>query len=457
MDWTVCSRETERDYTWDNTQASHPVAQYAQGRFAPGFEGSLTTSRFAALLRCPGSPRGVMLSASVSTERNDFRYRPIRTMVVLRAENPDEEKLLASFFAEILRKKDEETLRAPESGIAKAVESLYQTKKTDEFLAFCKSVKPVDGKGDAPKNRWAIPRNDEGERKSLADALPAAITGDSPFLFALTDRLPTDVLASLGSMFDRGTVWIFSEATTSKEPIPGGSPNTRAVAAAIGGIILLALLVAVRGCSNDGGPSRGETVREKSTIDNSVDGGGNAPSSIEPERSPVCRPDPENDAPQVEPSPSPLTITVDSADEAAETADEAAKAADEVAEATDKADEATDKADEATDKADEATDKADEAADDAAENADEVAETKGEATAKASEEAAEAADEAAEAADEAAETADEVAETKDEVAKTADEAAEAADEAAETTEEATQAERKDNEPESLSQIPQQAP
>lgn len=241
MDWTVCSRETERDYTWDNTQASHPVAQYAQGRFAPGFEGSLTTSRFAALLRCPGSPRGVMLSASVSTERNDFRYRPIRTMVVLRAENPDEEKLLASFFAEILRKKDEETLRAPESGIAKAVESLYQTKKTDEFLAFCKSLKPVYGKGGAPENRWAIPRNDEGERKSLADALPAAIAGDSPFLFALTDRLPTDVLASLGSMFDRETVWIFSEATTSKEPIPE-PPQKYGRAATIGGVVVLSIL-----------------------------------------------------------------------------------------------------------------------------------------------------------------------------------------------------------------------
>ena len=97
MDWTVCSRETERDYTWDNTHASHPVAEYARGHFAPGFEGSLTTSRFAALLRCPGSPQGVMLCVSVSTDRMDFRHRPIRTMAFLRAENPDEEQLLVSF------------------------------------------------------------------------------------------------------------------------------------------------------------------------------------------------------------------------------------------------------------------------------------------------------------------------------------------------------------------------
>ena len=255
MDWTVCSRESERDYTWSNTHASHPVAEYAQGFFAPAFEGSITTSRFAALLHCPGSPRGIMLCVSVSTARKDAVGRPIRTMAFLRAENPDEEKLLASFFAECLRKKDEETLCNPESSVAKAVESLYQTKMPDEFLAFCKSVKPVDGKGGAPENRWAIPRNDVTERNLLADALSAAITGDSSFFFALTDRRWTDVLASLGSMFDRGTVWIFSKATTAKEPIPGGPPNTRAVAAAIGGIALLALLVAAIGgpCSRRSG------------------------------------------------------------------------------------------------------------------------------------------------------------------------------------------------------------
>ena len=437
MKAAVKTREFKRDldYDWEDYFPSDKTLVSEARMLHRALEGADDSSRFAALLR-PATDVGVTLVVSVSTARKDAVGRPIRTMSFLRAENSDEERLLASFFAEILRKKDAETLDNLASGVAKAVESLYQTKKTDEFLAFCKSLKPDDGKGVAPENRCAFSRDNATERNLLADALPAAITGNSSFLFAITDRRWTDIRASLGSMFDRKTIRIFSKATAGKEPIPGGPPNTRAVAAAIGGIALLALLVAVRGCSNDGGPSRGETVREKSTIDNSVDGGGNAPSSIEPERSPVCRPEPENDAPQVEPSPSPLTITVDSADEAAETADEADKAANEVAEATDKADEASDKADEAADEAAET-------AEDAAENADEAAETKGEAAAKASEEAAEAADEAAETADEAAETTDEVAETTDEVAGTADEA--------------TQAEREDNEPESLSPIPQQAP
>lgn len=259
MDYTVCSRETERDYAWGNSHASSAFASFARDTLAPAFEGSLTTSRFATLLRHPGLPNGVILSVSVSTKRVDFWHRPIRTMAFFRAENPAEGKLLASFFAECLRKQDEETLCNPESGVAKAVENLYQTKKPNEFLAFCKSLKPVDGKGGAPEDRWAIPRNDEGERerKSLADALPAAITGDSPFLFALTDRQPTDVLASLGSMFDRGTIQIFSKATSRKERIPE-PPQKYGRAATVGGLVLLfAILGAAIGtCSQPRGPGK---------------------------------------------------------------------------------------------------------------------------------------------------------------------------------------------------------
>ena len=256
MDWTACSRETERDYTWDNAHASSSLASFARDTLAPAFERSLTTSRFAALLRRHGSRDGVLLGVSVSTKRVDFSHRPIRTMAFLRAENPDEEKLLAAFFAECLRKSDVETLYAAESGVAKAVESLYQTKKTDEFLAFCKSLNPVDGTGGAPENRWAVPRNDGAERKSLADALPAAIAGDSPFLFALTDCLPSDVLASLGSMFDRGTIRIFSKATSRKERIPE-PPQKYGRAATIGGAILLfAILGAVLETCSFGGTGK---------------------------------------------------------------------------------------------------------------------------------------------------------------------------------------------------------
>ena len=249
MDHAVCFREFEQDYTWDNSHASHSVAELAREILAPAMEGAITASRFAALLRSPGSLRGVMLCVSASTTRKDFVGRPIRTMAFLRAETPEETNLLAAFFAECLRKPDSETLYNAESGIAKAVESLYQTKKHDEFLRFCRSLPSANGGGVKPTGRYAIPRDDADTRCEMAESLSALKGEGGPFLIALTDRLPIDVLDSLGSMFDHATVRIFSKATTVNEPLPGGGPNTRVIAAAIGGAALLALVAAVKPCS----------------------------------------------------------------------------------------------------------------------------------------------------------------------------------------------------------------
>ena len=256
MDRAVCSRETERDYTWDNTHASPVLAEYAQKFFAPAFEGSITRSRFAALLRNPNSPQGVILCVSVSTNRRDFSRTPIRTLAVLRAEKPEEANLLASFFAECLRKPDAETLYAAESKIAKAVESLYQTKKPEDFLRYCRSLPTANDNGATQIGRREIPRDDSSSRQEMAESLPALIGSGSPFLVALTDRLPSDVLASLEAMFDHAIVHIFSKAVTAKAPLPGGVPNTRAIAAAIGGAVILVLLVAAgRSCGKAGGGS----------------------------------------------------------------------------------------------------------------------------------------------------------------------------------------------------------
>ena len=218
MDYSICSRETERDYTWDNTHASHPVEEYARGFFAPAFEGSMTTSRFAALLRCPGSPDGVMLCISVSTPRRDFRHRPIRTMAFLRAETEQETDLLSAFFAECLRT---ETLDDEESPVARAVEGIYQTKGLEEFTGFCRSLPQVERhKGVPPTGRYELPRNGTADRQALSESLSALVEGDKPFLAVLTDREPAAVLESLGSLFDHGTVHIFSKEVSEKKKLP---------------------------------------------------------------------------------------------------------------------------------------------------------------------------------------------------------------------------------------------
>ena len=219
MDYSVCSREFERDYTWDNSHASQSVAKYAQNILAPAFEGSLTQSRFVALLRCPDSPSGVLLGVSVSTSRQDFRHRPIRTMAFLYATTNEETELLVAFFSECLRNEDVETIYNPESPVARAVESLYQNKNQNEFVKHCLSLHTVKGGKANLFGLRSIPRDDTNSRNELAESLATLVDGGSPFLVALTDRTPSDVLASLGTRFDRGVVRIFSKEVIREDAI----------------------------------------------------------------------------------------------------------------------------------------------------------------------------------------------------------------------------------------------
>ena len=252
MDYTVCFREFERDYTWDISHASQSFAEFARVSLAPALEGALTTGRFAAFLRCPDSPQGVTLCVSVSTARRDFVGRPIRTMAFFRAETPEETHLLAAFFAECLRKPDEETLYDADSPLAKAVESLYQTKKLDDFIRFCRSLPAANGSGLKPTVSCAFPRDFVNARLATVDALPALINGGAPFLIVLTDRTSADVLASLGSMFYRRLVYIFSKPTTAVEELAEPASQKYVRAAAIGVAVILAVLAAAIGSCSRG-------------------------------------------------------------------------------------------------------------------------------------------------------------------------------------------------------------
>lgn len=281
-DYTVCFREFERDYTWDNAHASHLVAQSAQQLFSPAFEGSITRSRFVALLRCPCSMQGVLLCVSVSTNRRDFSHTPIRTLAFLRAETLEKAVLLAAFFAECLRKPDNETLYDANSPLAQAVESLYQTKKPDKFVEFCKSLPKLGGVGPTLEKRWAIRRDDLNERKKTADALPSLIQRNAPFLLALTDRAPPDVLGSLHTMFDRGVVRIFSKAVDHPEELLESASQKYVLAAAIGGIVLVVLLLvaAVRSCQSD--PGKDDATRGTNEVTRTIGDGSSGTNTVQP-------------------------------------------------------------------------------------------------------------------------------------------------------------------------------
>ena len=250
----VKTRELKRDldYDWEDYFPSDKSLSVEAGKLHRALEGADVDSRFAVLLR-PSNSVGVTLGVSVSTNRNDAVGRPIRTVAVLRAVTSKENDLLVRFFAECLRKEDKETLYDEKSGVAKAVESLYQTKKLDDFMQYCRSLPTVNGGGVKQADRWAIPRDYMTDRSALVESLPALIRDNKPFLLALTDRLPTDVLCSLGSMFDHAVVRIFSEATEKPEKLPEPASQKHCRAAVIGGAVLLVLIVAAIGtCSREG-------------------------------------------------------------------------------------------------------------------------------------------------------------------------------------------------------------
>ncbi len=261
MKIAVKTRESKRenDYDWNDYFPSNSDVITEATQFVRALEGSDVDRRFAAFVRSQidAAPAVVI---SVSTRRRDDvggagRGRPIRTMAFLRAEKRDETDLLAAFFAECLRKSDAETIYNAKSDVAKAVESLYQTKKLDDFMQFCRSLPTVNGGGVKLADRWAIPRDRDymTDRSALVESLPALIRDNKPFLLALTDRLPTDVLCSLGSMFDHAVVCIFSKATEKPEKLPEPASQKHRRAAAIGGAVLLVLIAAAIGTFFRGG------------------------------------------------------------------------------------------------------------------------------------------------------------------------------------------------------------
>ena len=259
MKIAVKTRESKRenDYDWNDYFPSNSDVITEATRFVRALEGSDVDRRFAAFVRSQTDAAPAVV-ISVSTRRRDDvggagRGRPIRTMAFLRAEKRDETDLLAAFFAECLRKSDAETIYNAKSDVAKAVESLYQTKKLDGFMQFCRSLSTVNGGGVKLADRWAIPRDKTAPRSALVESLPALIVDNKPFLLALTDRLPTDVLGSLGSMFDNAVVRIFSKAITTDEKLPEPASQKLRRAAAIGGAVLLVLFAAAIGTCSRGG------------------------------------------------------------------------------------------------------------------------------------------------------------------------------------------------------------
>lgn len=265
MKIAVKTRESKRenDYDWNDYFPSNSDVITEATQFVRALEGSDVDRRFAAFVRSRTDAAPAVV-VSVSTKRRDDvggvdLGRPIRTMAFLRAGTTEESHLLAAFFAACLCESDANTLCNADSPLAKAVESLYKKKEPEEFIKFCQRLPELEKKGVALAQRWEIPRGNIDDRKKVTDALPSLIEGGTPFLLALTDRLPSDVLASLGSTFDDATVRIFSGAVKSSKRLPEPASQKHFRAAAFGGFVFLAILAAAIGsCSRGCGKGEGD-------------------------------------------------------------------------------------------------------------------------------------------------------------------------------------------------------
>lgn len=273
MKYAFCSREFERDYAWEHAWASDALARQARSSFVPAFEGGLTTSRFAVLLRHPEVSPHVVLGVSVSTSRIDFRNRPIRTLAFLEAESPTEEASLLAVFADCLAKPDSQTVQDAASPLAKAVESFYQTKKPDAFLAYAASLSAPVADGVSPKGRVASPRTDYAARNESTRSLAALVRKGVPFLVAIVGRTPQDMLKSLNPLFARGVVCVFSELVNSRISLGDDREQMqkylRAAAIVIGAFLLI--VAVCKSCSGR-------------TDNRSGDHAGDSPESVENHR-----------------------------------------------------------------------------------------------------------------------------------------------------------------------------
>ena len=247
--------EHDSDYDWDEYFPSDKTLSPDAARLHRALEGVYVDGRFAALWRqSPGV--GVTLGVSVSTNRLDAPGRPIRTIAFLRATDADETVMLAKFFEECLCKSDAETLSKADSPFAKAVESLYQTKKPDAFVAYAKGLPPLKENGDSLEGHWGIPRRSEAVRLEIAGALPLLLRESASFLLALTDREPETVLSSLGETLGKTkTIRILSSKTTSPVELETGGPKKKLVgrAGVVAGLCILAAVFIYAGWVASGG------------------------------------------------------------------------------------------------------------------------------------------------------------------------------------------------------------
>ncbi len=225
----------------------------------------------------------VLFFGNLMANKEDSRGRPIFVHAALQASSSQELRELYGITAsllvnekELLPKWTAYFLKVFSEGIAEVFPSAsqsFQISTTQESLG-----------------HFVYPREDLVSRERIARILVSSVDVKTPLAVGTTGRSGKGIFERVCNSQAKWQVAIFSstcakqtELTVVEAPLPGGAPNTRVIAAAIGGVILLsALLVAAgRSCRNTGedGKADGGTNIVSSAI-----GGGESSTSPMPDR-----------------------------------------------------------------------------------------------------------------------------------------------------------------------------
>lgn len=227
-------------------------------------------SSFLVLLRVKGL-LSLCVDAPTLREEVGQHRRPIKDTLYLQAENPADEAVLCGFTERCLSVDDAEGLGNPRSEVGAAVDEIWTTTSTSNFMMKFGGVQSESVGESVGGESWVYPRQDIAARRLFARKVRPAVAGPKPFLVALTDRTPSEALSEL-HIFS-GPFVAFSARITSAQRVghsdfPIALPKRNRAGLLIAGG-LLALLASLATCRKGTSPSsEREPMNSSSNVEN---------------------------------------------------------------------------------------------------------------------------------------------------------------------------------------------
>lgn len=211
------------------------------------------------------------------TNKEDSRGRQIFIHAALQAENSKEILDLVGFVASLLAREEEL--------LPKWTSFFSEVFDKGIVGAFPDTSHPIPLASQESIGRFVYPRKDASSRDSIARRLGSGVNLTMPLAVGTTGRGGKGIFERVCRSEKQWQTAFFSSTCSAKEELQVAEeppseigPNTRAVAAAIGGAVLLVLIVAAIGPCSGG---RRDEVKTQTS------GGTNAPASLQVSVGPV--------------------------------------------------------------------------------------------------------------------------------------------------------------------------